>query len=293
MRYWHKYLIYLSIIFLVYVLYNANYLKIPRIDSYPSLIASFAFLFAGFVSSVIAWRRLLVVSKLNLSLDSCTASIGLSIFAKYIPGKIWIIMGRAGYLSEHSPYSLEQLSWVSLKAQFISLWTGLICGVMGVFTVGGLRLWGWLVLALWIILTIAVFSKFAHEKIKYLFKILSRKNVLIPMLTTKSTLAAMPWFVVYWALWATGFYMLCLGLSPENVNWTVAFGFPLAGSLGILTPFSPGGLGTREGVMAGYLSLAGVPILEATTIAVAARLWFLLGEAFMFIVGWICHKMVK
>ena len=75
-----------------------------------------------------------------------------------------------------------------------------------------------------------------------------------------------------------------------DIQWGVGFGFPLAGVLGIMTFISPGGLGTREGVIVAYLTLASIPVVEATTIAVASRLWFLTGEVFIFIVGWAAHK---
>ena len=87
-----------------------------------------------------------------------------------------------------------------------------------------------------------------------------------------------------------GFYMLVTSLIKMDVPWGVGFGFPLAGTLGIMTFISPGGLGTREAVLVGYLTLAGIPVVEATTIAVASRLWFLGGEVFIFVLGWIAHK---
>jgi hypothetical protein len=42
--------------------------------------------------------------------------------------------------------------------------------------------------------------------------------------------------------------------------------------------------------MVGYLALAGLPVADATTVAVASRLWFIVGEVFIFIVGWITHR---
>ena len=42
--------------------------------------------------------------------------------------------------------------------------------------------------------------------------------------------------------------------------------------------------------MVGYLTLAGLPIAEAVTIAGASRLWFLVGEAFIFTVGWLADR---
>jgi hypothetical protein len=36
--------------------------------------------------------------------------------------------------------------------------------------------------------------------------------------------------------------------------------------------------------------LAGIPVAEAALIAVASRLWFLVGEIFIFILGLLAHK---
>jgi len=91
-------------------------------------------------------------------------------------------------------------------------------------------------------------------------------------------------------LWSMGFYTLVVSLTAIDVPWSVGLGFPLAATLGIMALITPGGIGAREGVMVGYLSSAGIPIAEATTIAVASRLWFLAGELFIFIAGWIAHK---
>ena len=102
----------------------------------------------------------------------------------------------------------------------------------------------------------------------------------------------MPWFVVYWALWSIGFCLLVASLINIDVSWSVGFGFPLAATLGIITFISPGGLGTREAIMVGYLTLAGVPLVDATSVAVASRLWFLGGEVFIFLVGWAVHKQI-
>jgi uncharacterized membrane protein YbhN (UPF0104 family) len=103
-------------------------------------------------------------------------------------------------------------------------------------------------------------------------KILLQKDISIPNLTFKSTIAGMPWFIVNWVFRSIGFYMLVASLIGMHVPWGVGFGFPLAGTLGILTFISPGGLGTREAVMVGYLTLADIPITEATMVAVASRL---------------------
>jgi uncharacterized membrane protein YbhN (UPF0104 family) len=96
----------------------------------------------------------------------------------------------------------------------------------------------------------------------------------------------MPWFLFTWVLWSIGFYLLALSITKVEVPWYVAFAFPLAAVFGIITFLTPGGVGTREGVLIAYMTVAGIPIIEATIVAVASRFWFLIGEAFIFVVGW-------
>ncbi len=201
-------------------------------------------------------------------------------------------MGRAAYLTENSDLSLGELSAVSLNMQFIAIWTGLVFGLIGIALLDGWHLWGWLILFLWLFFSIIIFSNFAHAKFELLLGILLRKEIKIPRLTLKPTLSVMPWFAAFWTCWSMGFYMLVTSIIGIHAPWSVGFGFPLAATLGILTFISPAGLGTREAIIIGYLTLAGIPLVEATTVAVASRLWFLGGDIFIFIFGWVVHKQI-
>ncbi len=69
--------------------------------------------------------------------------------------------------------------------------------------------------------------------------------------------------------------------------------FPLSGTLGILAGFAPGGIGVREGLMVSCLVLAGFEITEAATISIASRLWFLIGESFIFAIGLIADRLLR
>lgn len=285
-------MIYVSLVFLVVALYKANYLNVPKIFSVFNLSVSFLFLFAGFCLNAVVWQKVLEKSNYHIGLDKCLAGFGLSIFGKYIPGKIWMVMGRAAYITEKSDLSLGALSAVSLNMQFIAVWVGLVFGLIGIALLDGWHLWGWLILCLWIFFSIIVFSNFAYVKFVHLLKVILRKEITIPKLTLKPTLSVMPWFVAYWMCWAIGFYMLVASLIGTDVPWSVGFAFPLAATLGIITFISPAGLGTREAIMVGFLTLAGIPLVEATTVAVASRLWFLGGDIFIFLFGWVVHRQI-
>ena len=286
----HKYFVYISLLFLAVALYHANYLKVPKVISFPPLLASFPFLFMGFISCAVAWKEILKKSNCHVSLGECLAGTGLSIFGKYIPGKIWIIVGRAAYVAKRSYYSFGKLSAISLNAQFIDLWIGLILGTIGLFLLGRFHLWGWLILFVLLGLTAVIFSKAVHNISECILNTALRKDIKIPSLTIRSTLAVIPWFVMSWLFWSIGFYALVVSLCTINSPLSIGLVFPLAGTLGIMALITPGGLGTREGVMVGYFILLGIPLLEATTIAIASRLWFFVGEIFIFILGWVAHK---
>jgi uncharacterized membrane protein YbhN (UPF0104 family) len=289
-KYWYKYFIYISLLFLAMALYRANYLKVPEVISFPAVSTSFIFLFLGFISGAVAWKKILEKSHYHVDLSECLAGTGLSIFAKYLPGKIWLIVGRAAYIAQKTDYSLGKLSTISLNAQFIDLWIGLILGAVGLFLLRSFYLFSWLILALWLGLTLVIFSKLAQRAGENLVRIISRKHIKIPILSIRSTFSIIPWSALNWLFWSTGFYILCVSLITMDVQSSVGLGFPLAGTLGVMTLITPGGLGTREAILVGYLTLAGIPVVEATTIAVTSRLWFFGGEIFIFIVGSLAHK---
>jgi uncharacterized membrane protein YbhN (UPF0104 family) len=289
---WYNYFIYISLAFLTIVLYYADYLKIPRIYSYAHLTISLIILFSGFIISTISWKHILNELDYNVNFSTCVAGVGMSIFGKYIPGKFWMIMGQAAYIANQFDYSLGTLSLISLKTQFISLWLGLLFGMTGLLFLEGFHIWCWLISFILLVLTIIIFVNPAQIRAEKIVSSVLKKKIRLPTFTIRSTFSVMRWIFMYWMLWSFGFYLLAASLVSKNIPWGVGFGFPLAGTLGIMTFISPGGLGTREGVIVGYLTLAGIPFEEATSIALASRLWFLIGEIFIFLFGLLAHTKI-
>jgi len=99
MKNWFRYIFYASLIFLLIALVRADYLIIPKIYHPLKLILSLLLLFAGFLLNALAWPRLLRQSPFRVKDREGMASHGMSIFGKYIPGKFWVVMGRAEYLA--------------------------------------------------------------------------------------------------------------------------------------------------------------------------------------------------
>ena len=204
-----------------------------------------------------------------------------------------MVLGRSGYVSAVRGYPLGQLSMISVTSQFITLWVGLVLGTIGVIVFNGLNLWGTLITGLLIFLSLTIFSTVFHKLIILMTKKILKKNLDIPILGFGQTLKLLPWFSIPWLSWAVGFYFLVSSLVPGYINPFIGLAFPLAGTLGILAIIAPGGIGVREGLLAGYLNLAGMDIQQAAVIAITSRLWFLVGEVAIFSTGIIIDRLRK
>lgn len=284
------YFIYISILFLFIYLYKLNYFNEIKVVSLWLVFLSLLFLCFGFFTTGLAWWKNLTEYNYHVSISECFAGIGLSIFGKYIPGKLWVVVGRAAYISEKRNLSLKSISLISLNDQFITIWVGLLLGALGLFILGGFHLWGWLAILLWCGLSLVLFSRVFHILVEYMATRILKKKIVITSLKLKTTLSLLPWYILTWLLWSIAFYCFVAGLSSNNISLGTGLIFPLAGSLGIIAIISPGGIGVREGIMVGLLNLTGISIQEATTISIASRLWFLIGEGFIFVLGLLADK---
>lgn len=285
---WFKYLVYISLIFVVVALVRADYLVIPKIYQPGLLAVSFLFLFLGFLFQGLNWFFVLK-KDYPVSWQDAIISVGLSIFAKYIPGKILVIIGKAGYVQKKYAYSGKGLIMRSLDAQFIVLWTGIIVGSIGLLFSENSIKWALPLLAGWVFLTLLIFTNIFHNLLKKLIKRLTKKNLSIPFLSFNELLKVLPVFLVYWILFTVAFYFFAAALAPIAFDFRIAFGFPLAATLGIMLIIAPGGIGFREGILVVYLTMLNIDLQDATTISVASRLWFLVGEIVLFIFAFILN----
>ena len=277
---------YVSLLFLVIALFKADYLFVPTIYFPGKLLLSLGLLFLGFFADAIAWHRTVVISgNPSISLSHAISSMGLSVFGKYIPGKFWVVLGRAGFLIEQYGLNKKDTAALSLNAQFISLWVGLLLGGIGILLIGDEKWYGTGGLVLWAFLTILLFSHLPHQFFRHALKTLFKKDISLPFLTIKSIIGVIPWYLINWLLWIASFYFFTDALTITDVNMLTGFTFAIGATLGILVLFAPGGIGVREGVLFVFLVSCGLAAPEATTVAVSSRLWFLVGELFVFLLG--------
>ncbi len=290
---WYKYLIYLSIVFLLFGLYQANYLKVPDIHNGKALAVSVVLLCIGFLGQGLLWFATLRSTPYRSTLPEAMAAAGLSIFTKYIPGKVFVILGRAGYIAERHDYPVSKLSVLSLHAQLIAFWMALSIGSIGTFLMEGFEEWRWLIAVGWGALSLLIFSQSANKLLIKMVKLVLKKEINIPWLPFKDVVKILPAFAWPWIFFTLAFYALVRALHPDPIGFEVGFGLPLGTVVGIIAIIAPGGIGVREGVLVAYLLIAGLEEAAAVSIAVASRPWFLIGESFLFVFGWLCDRRLK
>ena len=294
MNNYFKILLYISLGFLIFALVKADFLVIPTFHRPWALLVSFLFLFIGIISDAWSWKAILNSSNFKVDYKSAYVSSGMSIFTKYIPGKIWVILGRATFIAEKYNYKNVETSTASLQGQLLSLWCGTLMALISLigFNIPAIKMWLIALILFFILLSLMLFHKgFLNISSKILSKILS-KEITLPNIKGREKLKTIPYFMGIWLFWSLGFYFLICSVYQDTLPFNAGFSFALGGTLGIIAIFAPGGLGIREGAFIAYLSALGLDIQDATTISISSRLWFLTGEILFFSSAFLLRKRI-
>ena len=283
-----------SILFVIFYLFKIDFLTIP-VDELErgSIVFSLLLLFLGFLLAVWNWKYLLRLNGYNLGLSQCIYSVGMSVFAKYIPGKIWSSLGRASLVAQYG-IPLQHAVLVSIHLQILFISSGLILGFVGLALSGKYGLANLSMYVMVVILSILVilpkFRRLLYRIIGKLFK----KDIEPIGLGICPLLKIMFLLFLQWGFWSLGFYFLSRALVQNEMPvLSISFAFPLSVCLGILSVISPGGIGVREGVLVGALGIMGLSLSDSTNISLVSRIWFLIGEVCIFLKAVIVKKMKR
>lgn len=275
-------LLIISFVFLFIYLLRQDYI-IPDLESLTFLLISLVLLFAGFLASTFSWKVALQVHGYPTSWKDALVSHGQSVFAKYIPGKVWAILGRAGYLSG-GRNELKNRSFISFKEQLVYTWAGFLISSIPTIIFYGFR---WISIFVLLViggLTLFLFFEKVHTWILQLIQRIFRRQVEAPLIRFGKSLPMIGAVLLIWILWTGGFYLFMLAFS-HAITPVMMFAFPISVSFALIAFVIPGGLGLREGIIIGYLVLAGMDVEQATTISFFNRLWFIVGEIFIFLLA--------
>ena len=275
-------LLLVSFIFLFIYLLHQD-LIIPRILNPTFLILSIILLFSGFYASSFSWMIALNTHRHKCSMKSALISHGLSVFAKYIPGKVWVILGRASYLSLNRS-DIKKKSFISLKEQLIYLWIGFLISSIPTVIFYKIHWISGLLLLVVTGLTLFLFVGKVHSWFVKIIQWIIHRNLEVPLVSFYDSGKMIGAVTLIWISWTLGFYLFMLAFQA-SVTPVMMFAFPLSVCIGLLAIFLPGGIVVREGIIVSYLVMAGMEVEAATTISFLNRFWFILGEAFIFLLA--------
>ncbi|OYT14676.1 MAG: hypothetical protein B7C24_17070 [Bacteroidetes bacterium 4572_77] len=228
----------------------------------------------------LSWWYALKIHKVDIPIRLGISSHGFPIFAKYIPGKIWTILGRASQVADKTEKTTSSLSFISLKEQLVYLLVGILISIYPIYMVYGANLFLVFVGLSGLGLFLIIFNKSIHDLLLFVLNKFLKKKPDLPLISLKNGFK-LSWFnLLLWLMWTLGFYFFAKSVSLA-FSFDMAFVFPISVVYGVLAIVMPGGIGVREGIITAYLSLSGMDLEIASSISIASRLWFILGEVFL------------
>lgn len=246
---------------------------------YGTLAVSFIILLAALVYMLLLWRLILARAGYHISLRTSWRIWFFSNLGHYVPGKIWQIMGMVYLCEKEGIPRMVTLTSVFL-AQVWSILAAFIFLGGYAFISDSPRL---PVYAPWLVLLVPVglvmtyppvMEKLANRLLKWLKREPIRLNI-----DFRQSLLFLGRYLLSWVLYGAAFFVFLLSLQalPLRHFPAVTSIFAASYTLSFLCLIVPGGLGVREGLLAGLLSLY-MPLPMATVIALLSRLWFTAGE---------------
>ena len=269
--------------FLIRFLYN-NWLEVSTFDftvTYSYLIISFAVLFSFFFLRVYVWKMLLKKMHIDLPLKTCLKVSFPSLMGKYLPGKVWTVLGKVYLSGKEGVPKAEAFTSVVIEI-VLEIVASIFFFFFYLFSLMEQPLLSTKVLYLLGLILVAGLT-FLHPRVFYraintlLYKF--KKDTIPESIRYRDIIQL---FFLYNGLvlvQGVAFYLFVNALCyvPLQSLLGLTASFSVAGALGTLSFFAPSGLGVREGVLALLLSTYIVSPV-AVLISLLARMWVTLVE---------------
>ncbi len=222
----------------------------------------------------------------KLSFKKSLKIIATSQLTKYVPGRIWIALGRA-YLAEKEkiPKS-KSVSSVILETQLLflaALFSYFITYAFGFSqNISGIKIHPLILIGLAILL---LYPAWSEKAVALIAKFLKReyypahigyKNFLIIFLV----------YFLNWVIQGISFFFMLNSIYSLNFSYLpyIISSYILAWMIGFIVIFTPGGLGVREGALT-YLLKFVVPLPLAIALSFFSRILITISEIIFMLVS--------
>lgn len=253
------------------------------LDAKPIIFMSIVCIFGVLILSPIVWKFLMLGSGADVPYRLCFGIWWTTNVAKYVPGKISLIAGRAYVARRYgSKVVLESFVWELI----ISVSSAVIAGLFLLDLEGIATSTKWTLVCVGIASLLPIMSpKFTQAIVRKPFSILGRGEWNHDTsMTRKYYSIALILMIASWVLWGLAHQFILLGLGVDASLTLLIGSFSIAWLVGFFAFFLPAGLGAREGVFTFNLSLflsGGI----AGIVAVLSRTLNVLVEIIVFVLG--------
>lgn len=248
---------------------------------YLGLSMLMAFLY--FVLTSWIWHRLLSYLGSNLSFWRCFRILQLAQLGKYLPGRIWTIGGQL-YLGEREGVPRATLIWAMGLHAFFNLIAGAVIFLpyLYLFAHPAVAASGTLIFLFLLILG------FFPRPMLWLLSRWGMPSSGLLRLSPGQSFSILSVFVLAWILFGFSFWILINAFTnvPLGAYYKVLASFCGAWVVGVLSVFTPAGIGVREGALVYLLGQFLLPSM-AVIISIAARLWITVVELFCAAIAWL------
>lgn len=248
--------------------------------AWPSVVLSLVAVFAGTITSLLAWRALLADEGHEISPIAAGRIFLVGQLGKYLPGSVWsVVLQMELAKKEGVPRGrafTTSLAWVGL-----SLSTALTIGLFGLPVLASAHhpaLW-WLLAALPVLVAASI-PPVLTRLVNVVLRLL-RKGPLPRPLSWSGVLSASGWLLGTWIFFGLHLWFLANALGAPGAGGLVRCigGFALAMAAGVLFVVAPSGAGVREIIIVAALAPV-TSSAEAFGVAVVSRILFIVADVF-------------
>ena len=247
----------------------------------PFILSTITFVFSYFIQ-IWAWYLITLKLKIALSPSETLKTWLYSQLGKYLPGKIWLLLGRF-YYYESRGKSKKSIS-VALYFEMVTVIVaaGLIFLAALIFhrEIWLFYFWrqsGWLGL-LFLLGFVSLHPRVLQKILNWILVQFKREPVSLSV-SYSDILWILFICIVSWVVGGVGFYLFVDSVYPVAPQYILFLTGALAisSTLGLIAIFAPSGLGVREGALV-YLLSSIMPTPVAVIISILTRIWMTLIE---------------
>jgi uncharacterized membrane protein YbhN (UPF0104 family) len=248
------------------------------------LVVSWLLLAVPVLFSALLWK--ITLSYLGECIDFVTSVriICLSMLPKYVPGKVWGMMGQVWLTKKEAGIPGEKGGVAVVLSTAMAILSGTLLGVVILPTALGDSVSPKLYFVFLIvpILLVALHPAVFIKTLNFALRKANRDIVqFVPRYTQLLKLLLM--YIVFWLLQCLVVYLMIRSFYYVDLRFLLCLCgiFPLAWVVGFVSLITPGGLGVREGALA-YLLGFYMPISMAIMASILIRIWATVAEVALF-----------